>query len=51
MAKQDAFYNPFLRFEWVEYLEDGSDPDATPFKAKIRSNLTFGELEEMVWES
>lgn len=51
MVKKQGFYNPFERYEWVEYVEDDADPDATPFRARIRSNLTHAEVENLVWDS
>jgi len=35
------------RVEWV----DGNEPDAPPFKALIRSNLTFAEREALTFDT
>ncbi|MGB3328450.1 MAG: hypothetical protein WBA46_05805 [Thermomicrobiales bacterium] len=37
------------RSRWVEWV-DANEPDAVPFRARIRSNLTFGEIEALTFE-
>lgn len=43
-------YNPFERYEWLAYVESDSGDDAIPIEVEVRANLTFGELEGLVWE-
>lgn len=43
-------YVPAQRFTRVEYVEEGETDDSQPFWARIRSNLTFGELEDLTWD-
>lgn len=47
-ADQPALYVPQQRYVWAEYVEDDAEADAVAFRARIRSNLTFGEVETMV---
>lgn len=49
MAEKQSYYIPFQRFEEVEFVEEGME-DEVPFRAKIRTNLTFAEAEALTWE-
>lgn len=43
-------YNPFHRSRWVEYVEDGADDGEIAFRIRLRTNLTFAELEDLTWD-
>lgn len=43
--------NPFQKFKWFEYVEEDDDDDAEPYRIRVRTNLTFGEQESLVWDS
>lgn len=40
---------PQQRFDTVQYVEQDAPDDAVPFEVTIRANLTFGELNALVW--
>ena len=42
------FYIPRNRSRWVEWIDE-SDPDGLPFRARVRANLTYGEVNELVF--
>lgn len=46
----EARYIPMRRYTRVEYVESDGPEDAPPFWAKIRTNLTFGEVEVLTWD-
>lgn len=46
----EARYIPMQRYTRVEYVESDGPEDAPPFWAKIRANLTFSEVEVLVWD-
>ena len=48
MPDTQSYYVPFQRYEEVEFVEDGME-DEIPFRAKIRTNLTFAEADELTW--
>ena len=49
MPEKQSYYVPFKRYEEVEFVEEGAE-DEIPFTAKIRTNLTFSEIEALTWE-
>lgn len=42
------FYIPQNRSRRVEWIDE-SDPDGLPFRARVRANLTFGEVNELTF--
>lgn len=50
MSDEQRFYVPFQRFEEVEFVEEGME-DEIPFRAKVRTNLTFAEVDTLQWTS
>lgn len=45
-----SYYVPFQRFEEVTFEEDGQE-DEVAFTATLRTNLTFAEVDALVWEA
>lgn len=50
-AKAAVRFVPQQRFDTVQYVEQDAPDDTVPFEAKIRTNLTFGELNTLVWDN
>lgn len=48
-AQPDDVFVVNRRSRWVEWI-DKNDPDGVPFRARIRSNLTFGEIDNLAFE-
>ena len=48
-AKAAVRFVPQQKFDTVQYLEQDAPEGTVTFTAKIRSNLTFGELNTLVW--
>lgn len=49
VANAEPRYNPFHRYKWFSYVEDDADDDEVAVRVKVRTNLTFGELEMLTW--
>lgn len=45
-----SYYIPFQRYEDVPFVEEGFE-DEEPFTARLRTNLTFAEVDELVWDA
>lgn len=48
-AEEQSWYIPFNRHEEVVFVEEGAE-EQVPFKATLRTNLTFAELDGLTWE-
>lgn len=49
MTEKKSYYVPFQRYEEVSFVEEGME-DEIPFTARIRTNLTFAEVDDLTFE-